>query len=69
MRAIPINCDQFGRRQTRPSRVLETESLAHSNVRFPFDPFLVHEAAQNEAVSSGSALDLDGVKKRRRSSG
>ena len=68
MRTIPIKCDQFRRRQTCPSRVLETESLAHSDVRLALDPFLIHESAQNEAASPGSTLDLDGMKKRRRSS-
>jgi hypothetical protein len=49
--------------------MLKTDALTNSDVRLPLYPFLIHESAKNEAVSSGSAFDLDGVKKRRCGSG
>jgi hypothetical protein len=69
MGTVLIERDQLGYRQTCPTRVFETERLPRSNVRLPFNPFLVHKSAQNQALSSGSSLYLERVKKRRRSSG
>jgi hypothetical protein len=45
--------------------MLKTDSLANSDIRLPLYPLSVHESAKNEAVSSRSALDFNGVKKRR----
>jgi hypothetical protein len=42
--------------------MLETDRFTNGDIRLLLHPFLIHEAAKNEAVFALRALDLDRVK-------
>jgi hypothetical protein len=42
--------------------MLKTHPLAYGDIRLRPHPFLIHEAAKNEAASATWALDFDRVK-------
>jgi len=42
--------------------VLKTHPFANGDIRLLFHPFLIHEAAKNEAVFALPTLDFDRVK-------